>query len=180
MNDDSGAIFHTLCSINDSNSNSDIEHCKVDNDKHYSSELNDDNCSLLNDTNHDVDDKSHKSILTINNKQNTDKKKTPHPHNINTITIDHHIYNDLIHAWERRSSDPQPFIDVSISAEPADFRDLGHTPAFTATAGPAVIPAMADTGCQSTLAGVTILNKLGLNPDQLWSVAIVRSGQPSM
>ena len=91
------------------------------------------------------------------------------PLHIGSITIDHHIYNELCNAWERRRSDPQPFLDVSVTADPSDLKALGHTPTFTKVNSPVVFPAMADTGCQSTLAGESILNKLGLNPSQLIS-----------
>ena len=83
------------------------------------------------------------------------------------IKLDHHIYNEFCDMWERRSSDPQPFIDVSITAIPSDSHALGlSAPQFHCT--PSVsIKAMADTGCQSCLAGTTLLSKLGLDKRHL-------------
>ena len=162
--DENDVVLQTLCSISldvDAHTDSLLTQTKY---QTINLDTNLDTNSLLDNTDHKI---STIGNFVINKQQNIENSITAQPHQTNTITIDHHIYNDLIHAWERRSSDPQPFIDVSVSAEPADLRDLGHTSAFTATAGPVTTPAMADTGCQSTLAGVTLLKALGLNPNQL-------------
>ena len=45
------------------------------------------------------------------------------------VLLDHHVYNEFCKAWEKRASDPQPFIDVTIQAVPSDAHSLGfHTP----------------------------------------------------
>lgn len=83
------------------------------------------------------------------------------------ITLEHHVYDQFCNAWERRGSDPQPFIDVSIQAMPQDTKDLGlPKPSHNATLS-ARYPAMADTGCQSCLAGTKLLSKLGLTKRDL-------------
>ena len=86
---------------------------------------------------------------------------------VNTITLDHHVYDSLCDTWEKRASAPQPTINVKIQALPSDANDLGitltlHTPSVTAT-----ILAVADTGCQSCLAGTSFLRQLGLNTSHL-------------
>ena len=88
-----------------------------------------------------------------------------------TITLDHHVYNEFCQAWERRASDPQPFLDVSIKALPRDAQALGLSTLLPIT--PAVpYPAMADTGCQSCLAGTKLLHKLGLGRQHLAPVTM--------
>ena len=84
-----------------------------------------------------------------------------------TIQLDHHVYNEFCKAWERRASDPQPFIDITIQAFPSDATDLGLKPPFCTPSNQATVPAMADTGCQSCLAGEKILSQLGLQLSHL-------------
>ena len=84
-----------------------------------------------------------------------------------TIQLDHHVYNEFCKAWEQRASDPQPFIDIIIQAFPSDATDLGFKPPFRTPSNQATVPAMADTGCQSCLAGEKILSQLGLQLSHL-------------
>ena len=94
------------------------------------------------------------------------------PMSAHAITLDHHIYNEFCNAWERRASDPQPFISVSVAANPLDAQDLGlPTPTYGTTPS-ASYPAMADTGCQSCLAGTKLLSKLGLDRKHLTPVTM--------
>ncbi len=85
----------------------------------------------------------------------------------NAITLEHHIYNQFCDAWERRNSDPQPFIDVTIKALPQDALDIGLPSPTHTCATSSSYPAMADTGCQSCLGGTTLLVKLGLSKGNL-------------
>ena len=87
--------------------------------------------------------------------------------NTSSITLDHHIYNELCDTWERRRSDGQPITDLLIQVNPTDVQDLGfhasktpHTPTVSYTA-------MADTGCQSCLSGLDLLTKLHLKQSHL-------------
>ncbi|GFN97949.1 hypothetical protein PoB_002445500 [Plakobranchus ocellatus] len=87
-----------------------------------------------------------------------------------TVSLDHHVYNEFCKAWERRASDPQPFVNVTICAMPSDIQSLGfHTPISSPTR-PVTFPAMEDTGCQSCLAGLGLLTKMGLNRRHLLPV----------
>ncbi|GFO41184.1 hypothetical protein PoB_006768900 [Plakobranchus ocellatus] len=82
---------------------------------------------------------------------------------VHTVSLDHHVYNEFCKAWERRASDPQPFVNVTICAMPSDIQSLGfHTPISSPTR-PVTFPAMENTGCQSCLAGLGFLTKMGLN-----------------
>ena len=86
------------------------------------------------------------------------------------VLLDHHVCNEFCKAWEKQASDPQPFIDVTIQAVPSDTHSLGlHTSLKTPT-HPVTYPVMADTGCQSCLAGTALLTKLGLDRRHLLPV----------
>lgn len=69
--------------------------------------------------------------------------------------------------WERRKSDPQPFIDVTIQAIPSDAAELGAKPASSSPSPKVIKPAMADTGCQSMLGGESVLHSLGRSRSDL-------------
>lgn len=64
----------------------------------------------------------------------------------------------------------QPFIKLAIQAVPADFQALG----FPLRIKPKsiTISAMADTGCQSCLAGIKIMQQLGLHQSDLMPVSM--------
>ncbi|XP_061178429.1 uncharacterized protein LOC133187074 [Saccostrea echinata] len=82
-----------------------------------------------------------------------------HPSN-KTIAIDHHLYDQLSDTWIRKRSKPQPFINVIIKLLPEDHKALGFS--LKATTKTIKLPAMADTGCQSCLAGIKVIHRLGL------------------
>ena len=92
--------------------------------------------------------------------------------NVNVVALDHHIYNEFCEAWERRASDPQPFIDITVQAMPSDAQALGFSKSFTKPTHPVTFPAMADTGCQSCLAGLGLLTKMGLDKRHLLPVTM--------
>ena len=69
------------------------------------------------------------------------------------VLLDHHVYNEFCKAWEKRASDPQPFIDVTIQAVPSHAHSLGFHTSLKTPTHPVTYPMMADTGCQSCLAG---------------------------
>ena len=76
------------------------------------------------------------------------------------LPIDHHIYDNLSKTWTRCASRPQPIINVHARLISEDYTSLGFDSAPNAKS--AIIPAIADTGCQSCLAGVKVINRLGL------------------
>ena len=90
----------------------------------------------------------------------------------NTIKLDHHIYDTLNDTWKRRQSDPQPCVNISVSAIPSDAEDIGVRSTIKAPTQPIQYSAMADTGCQSCLAGTDLLHKLGLQAHHLLPVSM--------
>ena len=78
--------------------------------------------------------------------------------------------NEFCKAWEKRASDPQPFIDVTIQAVPSDAHSLGFHTSLKTPTHPVTYPVMADTGCQSCLAGTALHTKLGLDRRHLLRV----------
>ena len=78
--------------------------------------------------------------------------------------FEHYVYDELSSKWINRRSRPQPLINITVRVHPEDFDSLGmncNSPSNRS----AVIPAMADTGCQSCLAGLKVLHRLGLQQD---------------
>ena len=82
--------------------------------------------------------------------------------------IPHHVYESNV--WVQRQSDPQPSLAVQIKVCPSDYKALGvpHPPVRRTLD----CIAIADTGCQSSLAGMDILSKLGLNETHLLKVSM--------
>ncbi|MEO0563056.1 MAG: hypothetical protein AAF125_13190, partial [Chloroflexota bacterium] len=91
-------------------------------------------------------------------------------HGQRVLTLDHHVYNDLCDTWIRRSSDPQPYVDITIKGLPSDFVALG----FRLDQSTLSVPyrAIADTGCQSCLAGEKLLKHLRLRTSHLIPVSM--------
>ena len=89
---------------------------------------------------------------------------------INAITLDHHLYDNLCDRWNKRASDPQPYVRVHIGAFEEDYRALGF--ALRKQVSVAELPAMADTGCQSCLMGIQVAERMGLNADDLIHVTM--------
>ncbi|RUS74671.1 hypothetical protein EGW08_017577 [Elysia chlorotica] len=90
--------------------------------------------------------------------------------NANFVSLDHHVYNEFCRAWEKRASDPQPFVNVTIQAVPSDAQSLGFTPTVSRATPSILFSAMADTGCQSCLAGLKLLSRMGLGQRDLLPV----------
>ena len=81
------------------------------------------------------------------------------------IHLDHHVYDNMCSQWKRQVSQPQPYFKVQASVCHKDYTDLGfHLKSYPK---PTSILAMADTGCQSCLAGSYILKRMGLTSDDL-------------
>lgn len=85
-------------------------------------------------------------------------------------TLDHLIYNKITWNWSRKQSRPQPFIRLQMCTTKEDNDHFGY-PLKSAHAQTPVY-AMADTGCQSCLAGSNIMRKLGLLPKDLVPVTL--------
>ena len=93
---------------------------------------------------------------------------------MNSITLDHHVYDDICDTWRKRRSDPQPVIELDIQFDPADMGDLGFrvnksTPSKTPPVSYSSLP---DTGCQSCLSGTNLLSRLNIHQASLISVVM--------
>ena len=81
--------------------------------------------------------------------------------------LDHHIYNAHQDSWEKKPSAPQPTVQIEIQALPSDAKDLGIDRTLRSPTVTANTQAIADTGCQSCLAGTSLLKLLGLKVSNL-------------
>ena len=89
----------------------------------------------------------------------------------NIISLDHHLYNHLNDRWVRKASKPQPFITLTATVNPAHYIALGYKP-ITVQPKTIRLSAMADTGCQSCLASMNVIHRLGLRADDLIPVSM--------
>ena len=86
-------------------------------------------------------------------------------------TLHHQTWDQTSQSWSTRRSPPQPNLNVSISARAEDFRRHGHT--LREETHNLATTAMADTGCQSCLAGPTLLASLQLTATDLIPVNLM-------
>ena len=80
-------------------------------------------------------------------------------------TMQHHMYNGATQSWCRQPSQPQPSIELELSLQPTDYDDLGLQ--CTARHTTITQKVIADTGCQSCLAGSTLMRRLGVTEADL-------------
>ena len=88
------------------------------------------------------------------------------------VTLDHHTYNSWCDKWEKKASDPHPYLRISLQAVPSDTHALGLDPSFRRTTPIISTSMMADTGCQSCLASADLLPQLGLQVRHLIPVSM--------
>ena len=81
------------------------------------------------------------------------------------VTLDHHIFNKKTGRWSMAQSQPQPYIRVKASTSRQDYEHFGFP--LKPVPKVAFISAMADTGCQSCLAGTNVAKSLGLSNNDL-------------
>ena len=92
----------------------------------------------------------------------------------NTIldALDHHIYNELNDCWIKQPSKLQPFIHYLNRCMPARrLHSLGFKPTIKRSKE-IEVSAIADTGCQSCLASMKIIERLGLQKNDLIPVTM--------
>lgn len=80
------------------------------------------------------------------------------------VLLDHHTY-EIEDCWDRRSSNPQPFITVTASLHTEDYKRFDIFPGTNTHTIKA--RAMADTCCQSYLIGLNLVKQLGINKEKL-------------
>ena len=92
-----------------------------------------------------------------------------------TVPMDHHTYSDLHNSWIRGPSKPQPFIKLKCSIHPDDYLTFQRKLSKSSLCS-TELPVMADTGCQSCLAGINTIRQLGLSQDDLIPVTMTMTG----
>jgi hypothetical protein len=80
-------------------------------------------------------------------------------------TLPHQTWNQTSGSWTQRRSPPQPTLTVAITTNRADYQVHGHTLRVEGSNQSA--EALADTGCQSCLAGPQLMRSLGLEKRDL-------------
>ena len=86
------------------------------------------------------------------------------------IALGHHVFDQSTDQWHKRQSKAQPFVRLSMSTHREDYEHFGFEIPTPPTS--AFVSAMADTGCQSCLAGFKVLKKLGLSTKDLIPVEL--------
>jgi hypothetical protein len=87
------------------------------------------------------------------------------------VLLDHHLYDNLNNRWTKQPSRSQPFINLTATIYPDDYQALGFQPA-TQQIKTTILSATADTGCQSCLASMNVVRRLGLCEDDLMPVTM--------
>ena len=87
------------------------------------------------------------------------------------IELDHHLYHSINERWVQQPSQAQPFLALTATAHPDDYKALGLKPVISRP-HTAKLTAMADTGCQSCLAGTKVIRLLGLSDSDLLPVTL--------
>ena len=82
----------------------------------------------------------------------------------------HHTYNQLTDTWIRQASKPQPFIKVTATISTSNYTAFGLT--ITKPTISVTFSTIADTGCQSCLAGISTIHHLGMTCKDLIPVAL--------
>ena len=85
------------------------------------------------------------------------------------LVLDHHVFQECTGWLEKRSQSP-PTLTVTAQARLSDYEHFGAT--LRDDVRPAVLSAVADTGCQSTLIGMKCVYKLGLKKSDLIPVTL--------
>ena len=87
------------------------------------------------------------------------------------LVLSHHLFDDIQQSWTRRSSQPQPFIDLQITSSRNDYDSFGFGHLAKEVRG-TTLEVMADTGCQSCIAGVKAIKRLGIRKENLIPVTV--------
>ena len=77
--------------------------------------------------------------------------------------LEHHVFNDG--KWQKQRSQEQPYITVKVSTSNKDCLELGHT--LHNRSHSITYSALADTGCQSSLTGISMIKQMGLTDRDL-------------
>ena len=88
------------------------------------------------------------------------------------IALDHHLYDQLSNSWLNQSSKPQPFVKLGVDVLVDDYKHFGFESLLTRPTRHADILCMADTGCQSCLASIKVISRLGIKRQELIPVTM--------
>ena len=72
-----------------------------------------------------------------------------------STTLDHHVFDEHTKEWLRKQSKPQPYIRLQMSIWREDYNHFGFPLRIPQVKS--FVNAMADTGCQSCLAGLKVV-----------------------
>ena len=75
-------------------------------------------------------------------------------------SLDHHCYNKVTNKWVKKAPEAQPYITLKVSTSAKDYNHFGYK--LNSKESSSHLPVMADTGCQSTLAGLQTLAQLNI------------------
>ena len=82
-----------------------------------------------------------------------------------SILLEHHVYSSLNKCWEQRHSQHQPVIKINACTHPDDYFALGLS--LSVPAKTTILSAVADTGCQSCLIGMNLVQRFDLRQNDL-------------
>ena len=88
------------------------------------------------------------------------------------IALDHHLYDQLSNSWLNQSSKPQPYMKLGVDVLVDDYKHFGFESLLTHPTRHADIMCMADTGCQSCLASIKAISRLGIKRQELIPVTM--------
>ena len=83
--------------------------------------------------------------------------------NFQDLELEHCIYDPSHDTWVKKYSAPQPTLGLYATHYPCDTRALGLQTPLRRPTKATLVSVVADTGCQSCMAGTNLLSKLGLN-----------------
>ena len=81
--------------------------------------------------------------------------------NMASISLDHHVYDQPSDKWLRRPSKSQPFVRLSMAVQKEDYKHFGFH--LSVQPNTVSVDAMADTGCQSCLVGLSSKDLIPVN-----------------
>ena len=93
------------------------------------------------------------------------------------FTVNRHLYNELSDTCVQQASRPQPYITVTANVVLEYYKSLGYKSSFPSKPRTVSVSAMADTGCQSSLAGIKVANRLGFTERNLIPVTMDACGK---
>jgi len=90
--------------------------------------------------------------------------------NLASVLLGHNVYGQRSNRWVGCSSKPQPFVRLSVSIEKEDYQHFELQLSFSADYF--LIDAMADTGYQSCLVGLELIENTGMSRRHLIPVTM--------